>query len=408
MKRQSKLVGKIILANFLEYRMGKFIAFVSNIESSQLYQRLVQDGVITPQSLAEVIRQEEPATLAKAGVIARVEGTVNLSLYYTAREFSTEYQIDNEKLMSRLNDLPAEEERKNVIRLLSKLRRLGTRNQIVHRILEKIVEQQRDYFISDNEFNLKSLSQAGLARLISAASDGSHSLDFAIDTSRVSRAIRKLSIITPANKEVPLSFFFVSKKDMVKRSIKAIVNQEKKNIGSGRMTKAHTDEELRHIIKHEYGLAVARREVAYSRKELGILPYPERNGYVYHTTVAKYSQTYPFTTLSVEDNTPASPGVYELCVDGSTIEYPTGYCQTFYIGSAKNLRKRLLSHLSSSSKNGGIRQVTKERACAFRYLRVPQGWDFEEKRVYNLFVSTFGDSPQCNHMSPKVNLARET
>lgn len=408
MKKQPKLIGKIILANFLEYRVGKFIAFVSNIESSQLYQRLVQDGVVMPQSLAEVIRQEDSATLAKAGVIAKVEGTTSLSLYYTAREFSTEYQIDNEKLMSRLNDLLAEEERETIACLLNKLRRISTRNQIIHRILNEIVEQQRDYFTSDSEFNLKSLSQAGLARLISATGNGDHSLDFTIDTSRVSRAIRKLSIITPANKEVPLSFFFVSKKDMVKRSIKAIVNQEKKNIGSGLMAKAHTDEEVKHIIKHEYGLSVARREVAYCRKELGILPYPERNGYVYHTTVAKYSRIYPFTTPSVEDNTPAGPGVYELCVDGRVIEYPTGYCQTFYIGSAKNLRKRLLSHLSSSSKNGGIRQVTKERACAFRYLRVPQGWDLEEKKFYKLFVSTYGDSPQCNHMSPKVNLARET
>ncbi len=403
MKKQPELVGKIILANFLEYSVERFIAFVSNIESSPLYKKLVQDGVIMPKSLAGVLWQKDTAALARSGVIARVEGTINFSLYYTAREFSTEYQISDEKLTSYLNSTKlAEEERKNITLLLNKVRRINTRNLIVHRILEKIVEQQRDYFASDNEFNLKPLSQAGLARLISDSKNGSHSLDFTIDTSRISRALRDLSIITPSEKEIPLRFLFVSRKDMVKRGIKAILNREKKDIGSGRITKPHTDEELRHIIKGEYGLSVTRREVAYCRKELGILAYSERNGYVYHTLAANYSRVYPFTAPSVEDNAPAGPGVYELCVDGGGIEHPTGCCQTFYIGSAKNIRKRLFSHLSSSSKNGGIKKVLKERPCVFRYLRVPQGWDQEEKKFYNLFVLTYGDSPQCNHMSPKV------
>jgi len=403
MKNQPELVGKIILAKLLEYSMERFIAFVNNIESSLLYKKLVQDGVIIPKSVDGVLWQKDTAALARAGVIARVEGTANVYLKYTAREFSAEYQINDEKLMSHLNDLDLAEERKNITLLLNKVRRINTRNLIVHKILETIVEQQRDYFASNNEFDLKPLSRARLARLISSSDNGNYSLDFTIDASRISRALRKLSIITPAKKEVPLSFFFVSKKDMVKKSIKAIVNQEKKDIGSGCTIKAHTDEELSHIIKEDFGLSATRREVAYCRKELGILPYPERNGYMYHTSVANYSRIYPFTPPSVEDHAPASPGVYELCVDGSVIEYPIGCCQTFYIGSAKNLRKRLLSHLSSSSRNGGIRQVIKEKTCVFRYLKITQRWDYEEKKFYNLFASTYGDSPQCNHMSPKVS-----
>ena len=187
----------------------------------------------------------------------------NFSLNYTAREFSIEYQISDEKLTSYLNGTkPAEEERNNVNRLLNKVRRINTRNLIVHRLLEKIVEQQRDYFASSNEFNLKPLTRAELARLISDSKNGSHSLDFTIDTSRISRALRDLSIITPSEKEIPLRFLFVSRKDMVKRCIKAILNREKQDIGSGRITKPHTDEERRRIIKEEYGLSVTRREVS--------------------------------------------------------------------------------------------------------------------------------------------------
>ena len=105
MTKQPKLIGKIILAKFLEYSVERFIAFVSNIERSLLYKKLVQDGVIMPKSLAGVLWQKDTATLAKAGVIARVEGTDNFSLYYTAREFSIECQISDEKLTSYLNSL---------------------------------------------------------------------------------------------------------------------------------------------------------------------------------------------------------------------------------------------------------------------------------------------------------------
>ena len=141
--------------------------------------------------------------------------------------------------------------------------------------------------------------------------------------------------------------------------------------------------------------------MAYCRKELGISSYFERNGYVYHILAANFSQVYPFTISSVESNAPLYPGIYELCVDGQTIEYAAGCCQTIYIGSAKNLRKRLLGHLSSSSKNGGIKRITKEKRCVFRYLRVVRRWRQEERRFYQLFLSAYGDSPLCNQISPQ-------
>jgi hypothetical protein len=405
MKTQPKLIGKIILSDFLEYSVEKFITFVNDIERSPLYKRLVQEGVIMPKSLsgANILKRKNAAALAKSGVIAGVGGEASFPIHYTTREFCVEYQINDEKLASYLNNPKLlEEERKNISRLLNKLRRINTRNLIILRILKGIVEYQREYFASYNELNLKPLARAGLARLISDSKDGSRSLDFAIDASRISRAIRDLSLLTPKGEEVPLRFLFASRKDMVKRCIRTIVSQEKKDIGRGQTTRAYTDEELSHKINEEFGLLVTRREVAYCRKGLGILPYFERNGYVYHTLAANFSQVYPFRAASVEGNAPAGPGVYELCLDAGGIEYPTGCCQTFYIGSANNLRKRLLSHLNSSSKNGGIKKVIKERPCVFRYLRVPRRWAHEEKRFYNLFVSTYGDSPLCNHISPKV------
>lgn len=48
-----------------------------------------------------------------------------------------------------------------------------------------------------------------------------------------------------------------------------------------------------------------------------------------------------------------------------------------------------------------MRRFLEKGNCVFRYLLVPQGWLKEEKKLYDLFVSAYGDSPLCNHISPK-------
>lgn len=404
MKQRSNLVGRIILSNFLEQSVEKFITFVSNIEGSPLYKRLTEEGIVVPKLLpdANVLRRKNATALAKDSVIAKIAGEGSLSVYYTIRKFSIEYQIKGEKLSRYVDTLElTDEERNDLHQLLNKLRRINTRNLIVHQILKGVVEYQRDYFASNDDINLVPLTRAQLARFISDSKDSRHGADFTIDASRTSRAIRGLSIINQSGEEIPIRLLFPSRRDMAKRCVRVVLNQEKEDISGGKITKPHTDKELRRKIKESFGLIVTRREVAYCRKELGILPYFERNGYVYHTLAADFSQIYPLTIPSIDCNAPAGSGVYELCLNGDALEYPTGFCKTFYIGSASNLRKRLLSHLSSSSKNGGISKFTRKGNCVFRYLPVPQRWSEEEKRFYNLFIAAYGDSPLCNHISPK-------
>ncbi len=408
MRKQNKLLGKIILANFLEYGMKKFITFIDEVEGLPLYKRLAQEGIIIRKPLpdAEILRQENAAALAKVGVIAKVKKDINFnfSIRYTRREFSIEYQINGEKPPGSINNLKlTEEDKKDISGLLHKLRRINTRNLLTHEVLKGILNYQRDYFESNSELALKPLTMTELARIISNSKGSSHSFDF-VDVSRISRVIRGLSIITPRGKEVPLTFFFASRKDLVKRCIKAILNKERKDIFcSGQLKRPYTDEELRHKLNEEYGLLITRRGVAYCRQDLGISPYSKRNGYVYRSLLANFSNIYPFAIPSVKNNAPVCPGIYELRLVNSKIDYLNGSCEIFYIGSGKNLRRRLLSHLSSSSKNGGIREFIEEKNCAFRYVHLPQGqgWEREEKRFFNFFVATFGDSPLCNHVSPK-------
>ena len=274
------------------------------------------------------------------------------------------------------------------------------------------MEYQRDYFESNSEtenelgLKLKPFQMAKLARALSNSDckESNHSRSFVIDTSRISRVTQGLSIITPQGNEVSLKSLFPTKRDIVKRRIKAILSREKEDIRNGRVKKPYTDEELSCKLKDEYDLSITKRAVAYCRKDMGILPSSERvNSYGYPPLLANFSKIYPFTSASVKNNVPTRSGIYELRLNDDGIEYPEGYCQTFYIGSAKNLRKRLLYHLSQSSKNGGIKRFVTEKSCVFRYVQVPKGWVQEEKRFYNLFISTYGDSPVCNHVSPKAS-----
>ena len=56
--KRSELIGKIILADFLEYRLGKFIKFVRVVEASPLYKKLTREGIIIRKLLGSKILRD--------------------------------------------------------------------------------------------------------------------------------------------------------------------------------------------------------------------------------------------------------------------------------------------------------------------------------------------------------------
>jgi len=71
----------------------------------------------------------------------------------------------------------------------------------------------------------------------------------------------------------------------------------------------------------------------------------------------------------------------------------------FYIGSAKDIRKRLKGHLGQN-RNSGIKEALKDYNCFYRYVLFQKDWRKEEKRLYDLFVQTYGRGPRCNMVNP--------
>jgi len=248
--------------------------------------------------------------------------------------------------------------------------------------------------------DLRPLSQMRLSRWINENMIDEDQARIIIDHSRISRVIAGKSILTPQEKEFSLKFFFPTQREIDKIFIRSLLNKEGADINSGKIRRPYRDEEIKDKLTKEYGLSISRRRVAFCRKEMGIPSYYKRDDEKYPPKRVNFSPFYPLTLSSVENNASSKPGVYELRLKTLEIKYPRGSIGIFYIGSAKNIKERLKDHLSPSTKNGGIRKYLRNYECLFRYILFRDGWNIEEKRLYNLFVASFGGSPECNMISP--------
>ena len=163
---------------------------------------------------------------------------------------------------------------------------------------------------------------------------------------------------------------------------------------------AYNDKQISQKIRTRYGIDISRRAVGQCRKELGIASSYRRIKTSYPPINFDYSRFFPFNKQSVKKNAPKNSGVYELSTGGLGVKYPKGKSKIFYLGSAKNIRKRLLEHLGSSGRNGGIKDFLKEHSCLFRNILYSKDWNKMEKELYHSFLCTFGEGPKCNSIKP--------
>ena len=172
------------------------------------------------------------------------------------------------------------------------------------------------------------------------------------------------------------------------------------DIAKGILKVAYSDREITKKIKATYGIDILRRTVGKCRKELGISNSYRRINTYYPPIDSDYSCFFPFNNKSVKKNAPKRAGVYELSTSSLEIEYLKGKSKVFYLGSTKDIRKRLLEHLGFSGRNGGIKNFYRVNSCLFRYKLCSEDWNKTEKELYNNFIITFGEAPKCNAIKP--------
>jgi len=407
------LVGRIIFANLLELPLEKYKHFIEKVEKSPLFDkhrlrslRSLRSLVMTDDTV--IARRPEGSMKQSPSAVAKIimEGR-GFAIQYTYEGFNKVYQLDI-KNFSNHNSL--------LSTFFYKLRRISSRNELTHRILKGIIKQQREYLKTGKPADLVPMSQVRLTEWVNKSSSNetqytSHNKQY--DNSWTSRLVNRLSVITPSGEEKPLRCFFQTRQDINKRLIKQLLDRENEDIATAEdaeksrdrrkkvsaasavAKKPLTDNQLRAKLEDEYGIRLSRHSVGHCRKDMGIPPASRRlSGYKYPPLSANFSMPFPFVFDSVTKHAPAKSGVYELSSKSNL------RTNVFYIGSTKNIRKRLMEHLRKNNKNGLIKNFLKKYNCSFKYIQFLRGWKEEEKRLYKLFAATYGSGPRCNRVQP--------
>ncbi len=91
-----------------------------------------------------------------------------------------------------------------------------------------------------------------------------------MNPSLISRAIRRKAIRIPQGRQIPIKILFPSRREIRKKLIKEIIEQEKSEIEKGALSKSYSDEEIRGQLRRKNGIFISRRSVSECRKYLKI------------------------------------------------------------------------------------------------------------------------------------------
>ena len=446
---RARLIGIIILTRFLKLSLTRYEAVIEKVEGSPMFTQL-WPGIISTNLFprAQVL---EPARVLTPNAIGQLrEDQQGFYVSYRHPGLVREYLFDEGKMRrwrlrpeaSRLSarlSAHAEGSTKSqpegrsqalstgdpstALRLCSgqgsgqalaeiqalrrQLRLINTRNRLTHMILMGIAEHQGASLSTGNALRLRPLSQVALAEWIKGEAEGDSrflppgSRLELVDNSMISRLTRNVSVLSPRDQDIPLRDFFSSTRDVHKRLIEAILDEEKEQIRRGDIERAYTDEEIKERLKERYGVSISRRTVSACRQGMRIpSSYTRNSNRTYPPRLAHFSFHYPLDMASVKDNAPEVPGVYEISLAEVEVDYPLCSSGVVYIGSAKSLRKRLRDHLRPNSKNGDLKALLRKHRAVFRYIVKHRGVRAEERVLCQCFTLAYGALPRCNRISP--------
>lgn len=379
----------------MEYPLEKYRSFIEKVEKLPLFKKL--SAKQRRLSKAKISDRAEPGSSRVIAEIAR-RGK-DFSVRYSYEGFNRVYIICG-NCRSKIPESS---------RLMYRMRRINSRNELTHKMLKGIIRHQGEYLTTSDSIDLVPFSQVELVktlqveplRTLSPGGRGKGEGETRVDNTWISRLVNSISVIIPSGEERTLRSFFPTQKDINKKLIKQLLDKENEDIESGRLERPLTDNEIGRELERKYGLEISRHSINHCRKDMGIPPSIRRlSGYKYPPLSANFSVLYPLTVQSVQSNASASSGIYEFRLKGKEVEYPKGKTQVIYIGSSRNIKKRLREHLGRNSKNGHIRNFLRKYECSFRYILFKKDWQNEEKGLYRLFMDTYGSAPKCNRVRP--------
>ena len=411
-KIDAALLGKIVLARFLELPLRAFDRLVTQAEFSTGFAALRPwvtvgqlEGAQVAHDVAARHQTDIPQTQASPVLGKILEVNQDLMFLYHRDSYAREYRFDEEGvnlLMSR-PDFPAE--RAGVLR---RLRLINTRNRLTHALMQAVLASQAAYLRSGQALALLPLTQAEISARLRSESN----LVVVADPGRISRLVRVLSIALPSGKVVLLCELFPKPRQVHCHFVDHVIKREKTWMLEGVLWEPLTDKAIAAILEREYGLRLLRRTVANIRHDLAIPDCRSRSQRMnYLAATEGFSALLPLTSQALRTAVPAQPGVYEIRVvlgapaNEANVEWleksaPPGPHSVVYIGSTGDLRKRLGDHLRGNSDNVLLHNHLADGAARVRFRLVSEGWRRAERDLYRVFCETFGTPPLCNRMSP--------
>jgi len=407
-KRKSKnidaeLLGKIVLARFLELPLQKFERLVRRLEASTEFAAL--RSAVTPTCLPGARFAKEGRSLSRpAAVLGEVRET-GPEFVYRHTSYAREYHFDDEavKQLATAPDSPGD-----VAGAFRRLRLINSRNRLTHVLIQGVLEYQAEYLRTGQPLALKPFSQAA----ISARLRSDPELPVVADPGRLSRLVRGLAITLPGGKTIPLRGLFPKPRQVHCHYVDHMIKKEKTWLLQGVLQEPLTDEGIAEYIGQAFGSDVSRRTVANIRHDLAIPDYRSRAQRLdYLAATAGFSQLVPLTRQTLHSLVPPDPGVYEirtLCGSSSGNKRTwldeegarSGEQPVVYIGSSSDLNKRLADHLRGSSGNALLHRYVAAGVARVRFRLIDEGWRRVERELYRVFCETFGAPPLCNRMSP--------
>lgn len=197
----ARLLGKIVVARFLEAPLGRVRGLVREIESSSCFHSiggLVQGGMVRGACVADSA-EEAPGIL---GEVAKL-GSHTGFLYHDAA-YAREYVFDEDTLARHVlaKGDPA------LARLASRLRLVNTRNRLTHALVRTVLDMQAEYLESGSPLTLRPFSQAQ----VSATLCRDRSFSTVADEGRVSRLVRNFAIRLPGGEDISLQTLLPSRR----------------------------------------------------------------------------------------------------------------------------------------------------------------------------------------------------
>lgn len=381
---KSRMIGNIIISNLIEKTPAYLYNFakrsIIKIENRNYYSRL------DFKKFADIskIRNNFREIIA----IIKIVRNYQLLLQYNYKYLNGIFLFDNQHITPELIKNISE---KKLNLILYKLRRINYLNNIVFTILCALLNLQKEYFLTCNALKLKPIPLNEIESYIKEY----YKVD--IDKSLISRFIKNKSLIDLRGEEIPLTHLCCNKRFVYMKYLDYYFKKEGEKLLIKQIRRPLSDLKISRYLLSKHGIKISRRQVTEYRNMLGVENSFKR--VVIHNYVPEhysFSPFYAFSKRSIRKYILNFPGIYEIHLADDVVNYNNKYNSVIYIGSTKNLRKRLSEHLNS--KNKLLKNIILNKKCKFRFIMDFRNYKLKENLLLIKFYKRYKTIPLCNKL----------